>query len=95
MTVPFDTDEEVVALANATEYGVSAAVLSRDVGRARKLGEQLRAGLRHINDQTVNDEVINPFGEVGASGNGTSIGGAAMRIASTLTVRPTIDAIPV
>ncbi|MNI89651.1 Vanillin dehydrogenase [compost metagenome] len=31
----------------------------------------------HINDQTVNDEVINPFGGFGASGNGTSIGGPA------------------
>ena len=43
--------------------------------RALKLGERLRTGLLHINDQTVNDEVINPFGGVGASGNGTSIGG--------------------
>lgn len=77
VVVPFDTDEEAVALANDTEYGLSAAVLSQDVGRALKLGEQLRVGLLHINDQTVNDEVINPFGGVGASGNGTSIGGAA------------------
>ena len=46
-----------------------------NVGRALKLGERLRTGLLHINDQTVNDEVINPFGGVGVSGNGTSIGG--------------------
>ena len=45
--------------------------------RRRWLGERLRTGLLHINDQTVNDEVINPFGGVGASGNGTSIGGPA------------------
>ena len=77
VVVPFDSDEEAIALANDTEYGLSAAVLSKDVGRALKLGEQLRVGLLHINDQTVNDEVINPFGGVGASGNGTSIGGAA------------------
>ncbi|SDI99917.1 benzaldehyde dehydrogenase (NAD) [Pseudomonas flavescens] len=77
VVVPFDTDEQAVALANDTEYGLSAAVLSQNVGRALKLGEQLRVGLLHINDQTVNDEVINPFGGVGASGNGTSIGGAA------------------
>ncbi len=77
VVVPFDSDEQAVALANDTEYGLSAAILSRDTGRALRLGEQLRTGLLHINDQTVNDEVINPFGGVGASGNGTSIGGAA------------------
>ncbi|WP_198325355.1 benzaldehyde dehydrogenase [Pseudomonas alkylphenolica] len=77
VVVPFDTDADAVALANDTEYGLSAAVLSQDVGRALKLGEQLRVGLLHINDQTVNDEVVNPFGGVGASGNGASIGGPA------------------
>jgi benzaldehyde dehydrogenase (NAD) len=73
----FDTDEEAVRLANQTDFGLSAAVLSRSVGRAMAIGEQLRVGLLHINDQTVNDEVVNPFGGVGASGNGTSIGGPA------------------
>lgn len=77
VVVPFDTDEDAIALANDTEYGLSAAIISRDVGRALKLGEQLCTGLLHINDQTVNDEVVNPFGGVGASGNGTSIGGPA------------------
>ncbi len=77
VVVPFDTDADAIALANDTEYGLSMAVLSSNVGRALKLGEQLHTGLLHINDQTVNDEVINPFGGVGASGNGTSIGGAA------------------
>jgi benzaldehyde dehydrogenase (NAD) len=73
----FDTEDQAVTLANATEYGLSAAILSRDVGRAMALGDQLRTGLLHINDQTVNDDVVNPFGGTGASGNGTSIGGPA------------------
>jgi benzaldehyde dehydrogenase (NAD) len=77
VVVPFDTDAQAIALANDTEYGLSMAVLSADVGRALALGEQLRTGLLHINDQTVNDEVINPFGGLGASGNGSSIGGPA------------------
>jgi benzaldehyde dehydrogenase (NAD) len=77
IVVPFDSDADAVQLANDTEYGLSAAIISKDVGRALNLGERLRTGLLHINDQTVNDEVINPFGGVGASGNGTSIGGAA------------------
>lgn len=75
--VPFDTDAEAIALANDTEYGLSVAVISKDVGRAMAMGEELHAGLVHINDQTVNDDVVNPFGGVGASGNGTSIGGPA------------------
>lgn len=77
VVVPFDTDDDAVRLANDTEYGLSAGIISGSVGRALKLGEQLRTGLLHINDQTVNDDVINPFGGVGASGNGTSIGGSA------------------
>lgn len=73
----FETDEEAAALANDTDYGLSAAIVSRSIGRALALGEKLRVGLLHINDATVNDEVVNPFGGVGASGNGTSIGGPA------------------
>ena len=73
--VPFGSDDEAVAMANDTEYGLSAAIISRSVGRAMALGERLRTGLVHINDQTVNDEVINPFGGRGASGNGGSMGG--------------------
>ncbi|MGN8159631.1 benzaldehyde dehydrogenase [Salinisphaera sp. RV14] len=77
VVVPFDDDDQAVRLANNTEYGLSAAIISNNVGRALALGERLDTGLLHINDQTVNDEVINPFGGVGASGNGTSIGGPA------------------
>jgi len=75
--IPFDTDDQAVALANRTEYGLSAGVISASVGRAMALGERLHTGLLHINDQTVADEVINPFGGTGASGNGTSVGGPA------------------
>ncbi|MGF6536137.1 benzaldehyde dehydrogenase (NAD) [Paraburkholderia sp. GAS206C] len=75
--IPFDTDDEAVELANHTEYGLSAGVISASVGRAMALGERLHTGLLHINDQTVADEVINPFGGTGASGNSTSVGGPA------------------
>jgi benzaldehyde dehydrogenase (NAD) len=73
----FADDAEAIKLANQTEYGLSAAILSRNVSRALALGEQLHTGLLHINDQTVNDDVVNPFGGVGASGNGSAIGGPA------------------
>jgi len=73
----FERDEQAVEMANDTDYGLSAAIITNSIGRALAIAEQLNVGLLHINDQTVNDEVINPFGGVGASGNGTSIGGPA------------------
>lgn len=73
----FQTDDEAVKLANLTEYGLSAAIITNQLDRALKIGSKLRTGLLHINDQTVADEVVNPFGGRGASGNGTSIGGPA------------------
>jgi benzaldehyde dehydrogenase (NAD) len=71
----FKTDEEAVALANAGYGGLAAAVISRSVGRAMAIGQQLRAGMVHINDQTVNDDATNPFGGPGIAGNGNSHGG--------------------
>ncbi|MBV4551920.1 benzaldehyde dehydrogenase [Pseudomonas sp. SWRI102] len=75
--VSFTTDEQAIELANRTEYGLSAAVISPSVGRAMAIGERLQCGMLHINDQTVADECINPFGGRGASGNGGSVGGPA------------------
>ncbi len=74
---PFAADEDAIRLANDTEYGLSAGIISRSVGRAMALGEKLRVGVLHINDQTVADDVVNPFGGRGISGNGTAIGGPA------------------
>jgi benzaldehyde dehydrogenase (NAD) len=70
----FASADEAVALANDTDYGLSAAIISPSLGRARSLGERLHTGLLHINDQTVNDETMNPFGGRGCSGNGASAG---------------------
>jgi benzaldehyde dehydrogenase (NAD) len=74
---PFASEDEAVALANSNEYGLSAGVFSQSVGRALALGNRLRTGILHINDQTVADEPHIPFGGTGASGNGTRIGGPA------------------
>lgn len=71
----FDTDEEAVELANRTEYGLAAGIISPDISRALKIAKQIKAGLIHINDQTVAGDVLTPFGGHGASGNGTAIGG--------------------
>ena len=95
----FETDDEAITLANQTEYGLSAGILSRSVTRALGIGNRLRTGLLHINDQTVADDVVNPFGGVGASGNGTSIGGPANWEEFTqwqlVTIRGTAQAYPI
>lgn len=73
----FETDDEAVALANDTQYGLSGAVISRSIGRALAIGERLRVGAVHINDQTIIDEAVNPISGWGASGNGSGVGGPA------------------
>lgn len=74
---PFATDDEAVALANRTDYGLAAAVMSRSTSRALALGKRLKVGLLHINDQTVLGDPHVPYGGRGASGNGSRIGGPA------------------
>lgn len=71
------SDEEAIKLANQTEYGLSASIISRSISRALAIGNRLNVGLLHINDQTVHDEPHIPFGGRGASGNGGRIGGPA------------------
>lgn len=73
----FATDDEAVVLANHTDYGLSAAVISRSVDRALTLGNRLRTGLLHINDQTIVSDAHIPFGGRGISGNGSRVGGPA------------------
>ena len=75
--ITFSDDDEAVALANATEYGLSAAVQSGSPTRAARVAERLHAGMVHINDQTVNEEPPAPFGGFGASSNSGHFGGVA------------------
>jgi len=73
--VAFSNLDEAVALANGTEYGLSLGILTRDVMKGLELAERIPSGLVHINDQTVNDEALIPFGGVGESGTGSRHGG--------------------
>ena len=52
---PFDSDKEAIELANRTEFGLSCGVIGEDLSRATSLGNQLRCGMLHINEQTVMD----------------------------------------
>jgi acyl-CoA reductase-like NAD-dependent aldehyde dehydrogenase len=69
--------DEAIRVANDTEYGLSAAVFSRDVRRAMAVAKRLETGICHINGPTVHDEAQAPFGGVKASGYGR-FGGKAV-----------------
>lgn len=71
-------EEEAVAVANDTNYGLSAAVVTRDYGKGMAIAERIESGMVHINDQTVHDEPQVPFGGVKDSGWGRFGGRAAL-----------------
>jgi acyl-CoA reductase-like NAD-dependent aldehyde dehydrogenase len=62
--------EEAVRVANDTEYGLSAALFSRDIAKAIELAKRIESGICHINGPTLHDEAQMPFGGVKASGYG-------------------------
>lgn len=64
------SDEEAVKLANDTDYGLAAAIFSKDIARALALAKRIESGICHINGPTVHDEAQMPFGGVKASGYG-------------------------
>ncbi len=62
--------EEAIEVANQTNYGLSSAVVTNDLGMALKLSEEIEAGMVHINGPTIMDEAHIPFGGVKDSGMG-------------------------
>ena len=66
---PFDTDEEAVALANNTRYGLAAYVWTSDLKRAHNVAHDIEAGMVWLNSNNVRD-LRTPFGGVKASGLG-------------------------
>jgi succinate-semialdehyde dehydrogenase/glutarate-semialdehyde dehydrogenase len=67
--IPFTSEEEAVALANDTPYGLAAYFFTRDLGRAWRVGEALETGIVALNTGFVSTEVA-PFGGVKESGIG-------------------------
>jgi aldehyde dehydrogenase (NAD+) len=70
--LPYETEEEAIALANDTEYGLSGCVYSGDVQHAVAVASKLRAGQVHINGASV--DFTAPFGGYKKSGNGREWG---------------------
>jgi acyl-CoA reductase-like NAD-dependent aldehyde dehydrogenase len=63
-------EQDAIRLANDSDYGLSAAVFTRDTARGLRVARQIHSGICHINGPTVHDEAQMPFGGVGASGYG-------------------------
>lgn len=75
---PFDTEEEVLMMANSTKYGLSATLWTSNIKRAHRMAEQLDAGIVWINAWLIRD-LRTPFGGVKASGVGREGGWEALR----------------
>jgi len=70
--LPYDSETEAITIANGTPYGLSGAVWSADVGRARSVAQRLRAGSISLNGAGTHPDA--PFGGFGASGFGRERG---------------------
>ncbi|MGH7641203.1 MAG: aldehyde dehydrogenase family protein [Candidatus Dormibacteria bacterium] len=79
----FDDEDQAVAAANSTSYGLTAGVLTEDIRRGYRVARRLRTGIVHVNDQSVDDEAQAPFGGVGDSGYGRFGGQAGIEAFTT------------
>jgi betaine-aldehyde dehydrogenase/5-carboxymethyl-2-hydroxymuconic-semialdehyde dehydrogenase len=86
----FTTEEEAVALANSTPYGLSAIVYTRSLGRADRIGRAVRGGSVWVNTFLVRD-LTAPFGGVGQSGIGREGGDYALDFYSDLKTLQILD----
>ncbi len=75
---PFDTEEEVLAMANSTQYGLSATIWTENLTRAHRMADEIQAGIVWVNCWLVRD-LRTPFGGVKASGVGREGGLEALR----------------
>jgi len=79
VVIPFDTEDEAIRLANATPYGLSGSIWSRDIGRALRTARGVQAGVLSINsNSSVHTEA--PFGGYKMSGIGRELGMHALEL---------------
>jgi aldehyde dehydrogenase (NAD+) len=76
--------DEAIAVANDSEYGLSAGIITRDEEKGMQVARRLETGMAHINDSSVNDEAHVPFGGVKNSGVGRQNGKASVEAFSEL-----------
>ena len=84
VVIPFDTEDQAVAIANGTPYGLVAGIWTADGGRQMRLAKRLRAGQVFINNYGAAGGVELPFGGVGKSGHGREKGFEALYAFTTL-----------
>jgi betaine-aldehyde dehydrogenase len=77
--IPFDTEEEALRLANATPYGLSGSVWSRDIGKALRTARGLQTGVISVNSNS-SVHIEAPFGGYKMSGVGRELGMAALEL---------------
>ncbi|MEU2336347.1 aldehyde dehydrogenase family protein [Streptomyces sp. NPDC013172] len=82
--IPFDGEEEAVRLVNDTPYGLSGAVHTGDVERGVAFARKIDTGMFHVNDGTVHDEPLVPFGGEKNSGIGRLNGETTLEAFTTL-----------
>lgn len=70
LVVPFDGEDEAVRIANDTPFGLSGAVHTADVERGVRVAQRIETGMIHVNDGTIADEPVVPFGGEKNSGVG-------------------------
>ncbi|SEO33749.1 aldehyde dehydrogenase (NAD+) [Salinihabitans flavidus] len=76
--IPFDDEQEALAIANGTDYGLVASVWSRDGARQMRLARELRSGQVFLNNYGAGGGVELPFGGTGKSGHGREKGFEAL-----------------
>ncbi|BCM68526.1 MULTISPECIES: aldehyde dehydrogenase family protein [Streptomyces] len=82
--VPFDGEEEAVRIVNDTPYGLSGAVHTGDIERGVAFAKRIDTGMFHVNDGTVHDEPIVPFGGEKHSGLGRLNGETTLEAFTTV-----------
>ncbi|MFC4466818.1 aldehyde dehydrogenase family protein [Streptomyces xiangluensis] len=84
LVMEFDSDDEAVRMANESEFGLSGSVHTKDITRGVRIARRIKTGMVHVNDTTIADEPIIPFGGEKQSGIGRLNGHSSIDELTTL-----------